>query len=461
MLIRDIGWRAPAGVFAVLRHDPHVAWLDSGGAAGARSRYSYLATDPFLVLEARGEHVRRNGEAVALDPFAALAADLARFGGPPGAAPVPFAGGAIGFLGYELAPHLERVPRHAAGGLGLPDMAFGFYDVVVAFDHLRRQAWVIASGLPATDDDARRRRAAARADALLRRLDAEPQRATAVPALDWRRETSRARYEAGVARVRDYIRAGDIFQANHTTRFLAPRPAGLHAADLYAVLRAQNPAPFGAFLDCGGGTAIASASPERFLRLDAAGRVETRPIKGTRPRGISPEQDAALRAALAESVKDHAENLMIVDLLRNDLGRVARFGSVRVPQLAAIESFPAVHHLVSAVEARLRPGLGPVDLLRATFPGGSITGAPKIRAMEIIAEREDAARGPYCGSIAWIGWDGAMDSSIVIRTAVVGTDTIAVQAGGGIVWDSDPAEEYAEMMVKAAPLLRALGRVPA
>jgi para-aminobenzoate synthetase component 1 len=221
-------------------------------------------------------------------------------------------------------------------------------------------------------------------------------------------------------------------------------------------LRALSPAPFSAFLTVPDGTAIASASPERFLGLDAQGHVVTRPIKGTRPRGRTRAEDEALARELVGSEKDQAENLMIVDLLRNDLSRVCRLGSVAVGELAGLESFANVHHLVSEVRGTLFPNLGPVDLLRATFPGGSITGAPKIRAMEIINELEPARRGPYCGAVAWIGFDGAMDSSIVIRTLVIKDGRVAAQAGAGIVADSDPAAEYDETMDKAWALLQSL-----
>ncbi len=353
------------------------------------------------------------------------------------------------------------MPRQDRNALDIPDLAFAFYDLVIAFDMAQRRCWVVSSGLPETRPQARIARAHEREQWLLRELEhahAEPP--ADLPPLHWTRETPRSDYLAAVERVREYIAAGDIFQANFTARFLAAKPAGLHPADLYAAIRQASPAPFAAYLNCGERLAIASASPERFVRLTADGRIESRPIKGTRPRGRSPEADSALSAELQSSDKDRAENLMIVDLLRNDIGRVAEIGSVRVPRLVRIESFAAVHHLVSAIEGRLRPGLGPVDLLRACFPGGSITGAPKIRAMQIIAELERAPRGPYCGAIAWIGFDGAMDSSIGIRTVTVTPEAVAVQAGGGIVWDSDPAEEYEEMMVKVRPLLRALGRVP-
>jgi para-aminobenzoate synthetase component 1 len=233
----------------------------------------------------------------------------------------------------------------------------------------------------------------------------------------------------------------------------------MSAAALYLALRAANPAPFSAYIDAGDGCAVLSVSPERFFRVAANGEVETRPIKGTRPRGADAAQDAAQRAALLSSAKDRAENLMIVDLLRNDLSRVA--DGVEVASLCALESFAHVHHLVSSVRARMRPGLGPVDVLRAAFPGGSVTGVPKMRAMDIIADLEGVARGPYCGSAAWIGFDGAMDSNILIRSLTVARDRVVARAGGGIVADSDPAAEWEEALVKIMPLLRATGTVAA
>jgi para-aminobenzoate synthetase component 1 len=266
--------------------------------------------------------------------------------------------------------------------------------------------------------------------------------------------THRAYLEA-VARVREYILAGDIFQANLSQRFEGPLAEPTF--DLYRRLRRRNAAPFAAYLDLGS-FAVLSASPERFLRLDENRRhVETRPIKGTRPRGLGPMHDAALGRALAESDKDRAENVMIVDLLRNDLSRVCRPGTVRVPELFALEQHPTVHHLVSTVVGELEPGTAPVELLRAAFPGGSITGAPKVRAMEIIAELEPTRRGVYCGSIGYISSTGAMDMSIVIRTYVALRGRVYFQAGGGIVADSDPEQEYRETLDKARALIEVLG----
>ena len=369
----------------------------------------------------------------------ALGSALARHAAVEG--PVPFCGGAAGFIGYEIGASLDRAPRAPGGLAGIPDMLFGFYDCVLAFDHAARRVWLFGASQ-------------ARRNAVLARL-ARPADVPPPPRLAWRECVSRQTHLARVREVKRAIAAGDIYQANIAARFEAARPAGLDPAALYLALRAENQAPFSAYIGCGNGCAILSASPERFVRMDAAGAIETQPIKGTRPRGSDAAQDAALAAALLASGKDRAENLMIVDLLRNDIARVAR--DVTVPELCALRSFAHVHHLVSTVRGQIMPGLGPIDLLRAAFPGGSITGAPKLRAMAIIAEQEGVARGPYCGSAAWIGFDGAMDSNILIRTLTVAADRVVAQAGGGIVADSDPAEEWDEVLVKIMPLLRSLG----
>ena len=262
----------------------------------------------------------------------------------------------------------------------------------------------------------------------------------------------RAGYLKAARRAIDYIHAGDCFQVNLSQRLL--HRATLPPLELYDRLRRRNPAPFAGYFDLGD-FAIASASPERFLRVEN-GEVSTRPIKGTRPRGATPEEDERQKWALLDSEKDRAENVMIVDLLRNDLGRVCAYGSVRVEALCRLESYRTVHHLVSEVRGRLRPGLGPVDLLRAAFPGGSVTGAPKVRAMEIIAELEPTARGPYCGSLGYLGFDGSMDTNILIRTFTIGKGWLQFPVGGGIVADSTPEGEYAETLHKAEGLLRAL-----
>jgi para-aminobenzoate synthetase component I len=445
VLVRPIPYRDPVAAFAAVREEAMPVLLDSAADARGTGRWSFVAADPYAtVTDADG------------NPFDALERALKPFAQEP--VPVPFAGGAIGFLGYEAGRHLERLPEPLPDPLGFPEAAFGLYDVVAAFDHVQGEAWIVSTGRPETEPAKRMQRARERADRLAALLDNAP----VLPPLDWTltarwaAEQTRDAAEARIARTIEYIRAGDIFQANITQRMLADLPEGLDAFTLYRRLRALSPAPFAAFLDLGAGRAVVSASPERFLRLAPGGFVETRPIKGTRRRDPDPARDAALAAELAASVKDRAENLMICDLMRNDLARVCRVGSVRVPVLHGLETFASVHHLVSVVEGRLRDGLGPVDLLRATFPGGSITGAPKIRAMEIIRELEPARRGAYCGSVAWIGFDGVMDSSIVIRTLTVAGNTVVAQAGGGIVADSDPADEVDEAMTKLRPLLRAV-----
>jgi para-aminobenzoate synthetase component 1 len=262
----------------------------------------------------------------------------------------------------------------------------------------------------------------------------------------------RESYLAAARRAIEYVHAGDCFQVNLAQRLLYP--AQTTALDLYLRLRERNPATFAGYFDLGD-FQLASASPERFLRMED-GEIETRPIKGTRPRGDTPAADRARVEELLHSEKDRAENVMIVDLLRNDLGRVCRYGSVKVEAVCRLESYPFVHHLVSEVRGRLRPGLGPVDLLRAAFPGGSVTGAPKIRAMEIIAELEPTARGPYCGSLGYLGFDGTMDTNILIRTFTVGRGWVQFPVGGGIVADSIPEREYEETWHKAEGLIRSL-----
>ncbi len=469
LVVREVAWMEPADAFALWAGGEGLAFLDSAGPVGERSRFSYLCVEPFRTLRCDangpGGGVTIDGAAADADPFTALETELRRFRLPPGAGPLPFAGGAVGLLGYGLGRWLERLPCRHPDDLAIPDASVGFYDLVLGFDRAERRAWVMSSGFPETDPAPRAARAAARAEAALHRLAAPPPAPPRLPpgaVADWRPELDRAGYEARVRGAQELIRAGDIFEVNVTVRHAAARTGALAPAScpdeaVHLALREASANPFGAFLRCGPRLSVASASPERFLHLDADGWVETRPIKGTRPRGATPGEDDALRAELAASEKDRAENLMIVDLMRNDLGRVCRVGSVSVPSLWDVESFSSVHHLVSAVRGRLREGLGPVDLLRATFPGGSVTGAPKIRALEVIDALESSRRGPYCGSVVAIGFDGAMDSSIVIRTLVLTPDTVVAQAGGAVVSDSDPGGEYDEMLTKVSPLLRVLG----
>jgi para-aminobenzoate synthetase component 1 len=357
----------------------------------------------------------------------------------------------------------------------VPDLAVGLYDWVAAFDHEKTRAWIISTGFPEGEGPAQRQRARRRLLEVRALLNGDvgaggpagraPRPGLPPLSLDdlapchplacipgALSNFTRRQYLEAAARAIEYVHAGDCFQVNLSQRLLCP--ATLPPLELYRRLRTRNPAPFAAYFHLGD-FAVASASPERFLRVER-GAVETRPIKGTRPRGKTAEEDRQRALELLGSAKDRAENVMIVDLLRNDLGRVCAYGSVQVPALCRLESYPYVHHLVSVVTGRLWPGRGPVDLLRAAFPGGSVTGAPKVRAMEIIAELEPTARGAYCGSMGYLGFDGAMDTNILIRTFTVGRGWVQFPVGGGIVADSTPEGEHAETLHKAEGLVRAL-----
>ena len=440
----------PWEVFIRLSSLPHVLFLDSAGDYPGLGRYSFLTADPFSLLSSWRGHIgddrTRPCEA---DPFAVLQDYLRLWRAETAPGLPPFQGGAAGLFGYDLCHHIERLLRPRRDEFQTPDLALGFYDWVVAFDHAERRAWIVSTGLPESDAGRRARRAASRLDFVKRRLDRSFRPPPIDPALADLRVNpeplyplpntrgvysnfDRPVYLDAVRRAVEYIHAGDCYQINLSQRLL--HRADLHPLELYRRLRERNPAPFAGYFDMGD-FAIVSASPERFLRVEN-GEVETRPIKGTRPRGATPEEDRRQIDDLLRSPKDRAENVMIVDLLRNDLGRVCAYGSVRVPAVCRLETYEHVHHLVSEVRGRLRPGLGPVDLLRAAFPGGSVTGAPKVRAMEIIAELEPTARGPYCGCLGYIGFDGSMDVNILIRTFTVGRGWMQFPVGGGIVADS-------------------------
>ena len=470
----------PLATCAQFQGLPFVTLLDSAPDHAHLGRYSFLCADPVTAVRSKGRLTQQLVEErwirVAHDPLAHVGALLAPHASAPVAGLPPFQGGVAGYVGYDWGMMLESVPRPRYDDLQIPDVSLALYDWVIAWDHAIGRAWVISTGIPA-QGAARLQRAARRLAVVKekladRRLDSgtvsenTASRLTAypcnrlnapsypVPELPGVRSNfTRDGYLDTVARVIEYVFAGDIFQANLSQRLEAPLVGT--PLELYDRLRLRNPAPFSAYLECGD-VVVASASPERFLRVEPDGRVETRPIKGTRPRGLGPEHDAALARALAESDKDKAENVMIVDLLRNDLSRVCRPGSVRVPELFAIEHYATVHHLVSTVGGELAPEQGPLDLVRAAFPGGSITGAPKVRAMQIISELEPTQRAVYCGSIGYLSLTGALDTSIVIRTCLVLGRNVYAQVGGGIVADSDPEEEYRETLDKARGLVAAL-----
>ena len=401
------------------------------GDGSPLGRHAVLAVDPLEVVECRGIP----GGAGASDPFAALAGMAAS------------GGSWLGWLAYEAGAWVEPAAHWPS-----PDMAVLWaarHDPLIHFDRLERQCWLEGQ------DTAR----LAAMEARILALEASsPPADPAWPGVDpdrWHWHTTSEGFEEGVRRLRAWIASGDLFQANLTLCRSCDLPAPPDPLALYARLRRHCPAPFSG-LAVAGAEAVVSASPERFLRLDGEGLVQTRPIKGTRPRGATPEADAAAAAALVCDPKDRAENVMIVDLLRNDLGRVCRPGTIRVPQLVALESYAQVHHLTSVVEGQLREGASVVDLLRACWPGGSISGAPKVRACQRLHELEPVPRGPYCGSLFHLGAQGGFDSSILIRTLMVRGTHLRAHAGGGIVADSDPASEAAEMGWKLLPLLEAL-----
>ncbi|HTU20431.1 MAG TPA: aminodeoxychorismate synthase component I [Gemmataceae bacterium] len=461
-------WLDPWEVCRRLASLPHLLLLESAAAHPTLGRYSFVTADPFHWLRARGTMVREGDEEPRLaDPFAVLRERLEQWHVERVADLPPFQGGAAGLFGYDLCHHIERLPCPRRDEFETPDLAVGFYDWVIGFDHVQRRVWIVSTGLPETEPARRRQRALHRLRCVQGQLAtcgiasqrAKPQAACVSDCLfplpnfpGVISNFDRPGYLAAVRRAIDYIHAGDCFQVNLSQRLL--HPASLTPLDLYSRLRERNPAPFAGYFDLGD-FAIVSASPERFLRVEN-GWVETRPIKGTRPRGETPAEDTRQRDELLHSAKDRAENVMIIDLLRNDLGRVCAYGSIKVPAVCRLESYRTVHHLVSEVIGRLRPDLGPIDLLRAAFPGGSVTGAPKVRAMEIIAELEPTARGPYCGSLGYIGFDGSMDTNILIRTFTIGRGWMQFPVGGGIVADSIPEAEYEETLHKAEGLLRAL-----
>jgi para-aminobenzoate synthetase component 1 len=442
---------APADAADAFRDLAGLALLESA-RPGRAGRWSFLVADPVVVLE---------GSAPGDDPFAEARAALARLDReptPPGAP--PFAGGLVGHLAYDLGRRLERLPALSADDLRLPDLRLGLHAWTIAWDGRDGRAWLAGRAVDKDVHGLERALAGVRARAYASvrvPLRGEPP----LPPLVFRSELGRATWLEQVERVRAAIAAGELYQANLTRRLVAPYDG--EPWPVFRRLRSGEPAAFTAFIDLGrhpetgARRALVSASPEPFLALDARGRVRTDPIKGTRPRGRTRAEDRALAAELLASGKDRAENTMIVDVLRNDLGRVCRPGSVRVPRLWRLERTPSVQHLVSTVTGRLAPGSDAFDLLAATFPGGSITGAPKIRAMELIESLEPVRRGPYCGAALWMDAGGAMGSSILIRTFVADGRRLTLHVGGGITWRSDPATEWDETRTKARGPLRAIG----
>ncbi len=455
-----------------------MALLESG-RPGRNARWSYLSADPRLTISAASDGA---------DPFAEARQALARLAtsspdwGPErassdelpamtagpmpgrGAGP-PFLGGLIGHLSYDLGRRFERLPVIARDDQPLPILRLQLHDWALAHDRRDGHWWIGGRAMDGDVAGLESRLIAARDLAIHPRPEASRPRARDLPALEFLSGLERPAYLAAVEAVRSAIERGEIYQANVTRRLASPFDGD--PWQVYRRLRTGDPALFAAYLPLDGGPeparAIVSASPEPFLSITAGGLVATDPIKGTRARGRDRAEDRRLAHELLCSAKDRAENVMIVDVLRNDLGRVCVPGTVRVPRLCRLERTAAVQHLVSTVTGRLRPGLGPFDLLTAAFPGGSITGAPKIRAMQILESLEPVRRGPYTGAAGWIGPDGAMQTSILIRTFVADGERLTLHVGGGITWRSDPAEEWQETVDKARGPLSAIGgrEVPA
>ncbi len=441
-----------AALFAAIADWPWAVFLDSGPSFVEQGRYDIITADPMLTVTTRGALTEvRKGSGVAFsteDPFAVLRRYLDK----PGESVhgLPFSGGALGYFSYDLGRRIEYLPEQAENAEQIPDMAVGIYDWALVVDHQACRSYLVSQG--------RDSRTATRWPDLLSRfrsvsheLKHQPFRVTRAPQSNMCFE----QYARAFHRIKRYISEGDCYQVNLAQRFDTQVEGSLWQA--YRVLRKRNPAPFSAYINtpfC----QILSCSPERFLRV-RDGAVVTRPIKGTRPRSPCPKEDQRLAQELKSSGKDRVENVMIVDLLRNDLGKVCVPGTIRVPELFEIKSFATVHHLMSTITGELATNNDSLSLLRACFPGGSVTGAPKLRAMEIIEELEPHRRGVYCGSIGYVGFDGAMDINIAIRTLVHSNGSLRFWAGGGIVADSELEAEYQETFDKVAAMLKLLDQL--
>ncbi|AKQ33440.1 aminodeoxychorismate synthase component I [Candidatus Coxiella mudrowiae] len=454
----SIPYRDPFEYAVIFHKLNYFVFLDSMKFDPKLGRYSYIAIDPFATLIYRDDRIYFNNKVVGTENiFTFLHNKLKSLSLSLNPELPPFQGGAVGFFSYDLTRNLENLPNYAVDDMRYPRLAVGFYDLIISFDHVKKQAWVISSGLPEKNNEKRKRRLQLRLSWCLQKLEnvKTPQLIDepSVMENDIRGYFTKKTYMEAVEKCRHYILDGDIFEVNLSQRFQCVFPDNCEFS-LYQRIRAINPAPFGAFVRFDD-TTIVSSSPERFLKVQDR-LVETRPIKGTIKRSRDAKEDELLAQKLATNIKDRAENTMIVDLMRNDLSKVCLSNSIHVPAYCQIESYETVHHLVSVIEGKLKNQYQAVDLLRTAFPGGSISGAPKIRAMEIIEELEPTRRGPYCGSVGYIGFDGSMDTSILIRTYLFKDQIVTFQVGGAIVLDSDALSEYEETLTKAEALKKAL-----
>ena len=458
VLRKEIPWTDPYDLFVLLKGDEPSFLLESLGGGRKTSRYSFIGITPKIIIRNKGKEIKvlhnNNTESVSCgNPFETVRGLLTkREVLHPGDIP-PFAGGVVGYFGYDMVHLFEKLPHRAQDDLQLPDMVLMIVDVIIAFDHMRKKGWIIViqDGSDERGDGCREQ-----IEEIERRM-----RTRAVP-IDPGRSGVRIKmvsnltqkeYIDMVRRCKEYIAAGDIFQANLSQR-LSVQIKGVDPLRIYGVLRKVNPSPFSAFIDTGE-MQLVSSSPERLIRL-YDGLVETRPIAGTRPRGRDSKENGILQKELLANEKERAEHIMLVDLERNDIGRVCRYGSVRVDEFMELESYSHVNHIVSNVVGDIEPGRDAFDLIKAVFPGGTITGVPKIRCMEIIDELEPTTRGPYTGSIGYISYSGNMDLNIIIRTFIIKDGWAHIQVGAGIVADSDPEREYYETLYKAEALIKTL-----
>lgn len=452
-LFQPISYRDPFEIFLSLQHLPYASLFESVTKTDTRGRFSFIAVDPDEVFQ-----IHYPGR---LDQFRTLNQKLHQF--PLDHVPElpPFQGGLAGMFSYDLGQLFEKLPVPSRDIEKFPLLDVGLYDVVMSFDHRQEKAWIISTGYPEFDLNKRAEKQSVRLQffrgLITKTHNFKPSQAM-IDECDLNSSFSRSGYIKSVEQVKQYILEGDIFEANISQRFSTKMPSFLDSIQLYERLRRINPAPFSAYLNFGS-YQILSGSPERFIKLHR-GKLETRPIKGTAPRGESADSDVQQANALKNSNKDRAENIMIVDLMRNDFSKVSEANSVEVTQLCGLETYAKVHHLVSAITGKLKNEYDAFDVISAAFPGGSITGAPKIRAMEIIAEIEPHARGPYCGSLGYISFNGDMDLSITIRTFLLKDNTLSFQVGGAVVLDSDPEAEYIETLTKADALKRCLINLP-
>ncbi|QEK11031.1 aminodeoxychorismate synthase component I [Crassaminicella thermophila] len=440
-------------LYTLFKNEPYSFFLDSGMDPNKLGKYSFIGSNPFLIFKSKNNKIDicENGKTTVLngDPLEKLREILSSYK-MDYKTDLPFIGGAVGYLGYDLCHHIEKLPRHAVDDVNIPDCYIGLYDGIIIIDHQKEEVFASALGIKSPEEETIQK--------IINTIKAGEEKGVNIKIpknnkpINLKSNFKKEDYIKAINKIKSYIKAGDIYQANMTQRFECDLQ--ITPFELYAKLREINPAPFASYIDFGEGQ-IVSSSPERFIQIKNR-IIETRPIKGTRPRGKTPTEDIKNREELLSSEKDKAELLMIVDLERNDLGKVSKTGTVEVTELFHLEEYATVYHLVSTIIGKMKDDCDVIDCIKATFPGGSITGAPKIRSMEIIDELEPTQRNIYTGSIGYIGFNGDTDLNIVIRTILCKNQKAYFQVGGGIVWDSDAELEYEETLHKAKALIKAL-----